>query len=120
MKSVVEIGRILFGLPMVIFGVFHFVNTSQLKAIVPAIIPGDTFWVILTGAALISAGISILIKKQVQTTCYFLAVMLIGFVLLIHLPSALEGNTTAINAMLKDTALAGGSIILGYNYRSKN
>ena len=117
MKVLPEIGRFLYGVPMIIFGVFHFVNTSALETIVPPIIPGDTFWVILTGAALIAAGISIVIKKQIQTTCYFLAIMLLCFVILVHLPSALEGSMSAINAVLKDTALAGGAILLGNNYK---
>ena len=118
MKTIAEMGRLLYGLPLIVFGIFHFINTRALKAIVPSIIPGDTFWVILTGAALIAAGISIVIKKQIQTTSYFLAIMLVCFVLLVHLPSALEGDMTAINAVLKDTALAGGAILLGSYFKN--
>ncbi len=119
MNLITDIGRLLFGIPMVVFGVFHFINTQSLKNIVPAIIPGDTFWVILTGAALVAAGVSIIIKKQTQTTCYFLAIMLLCFVILIHLPNAIGGNLDSVNAVLKDTALAGGAILLDQSYKAK-
>lgn len=117
MNQLKELGRLLYGIPMIVFGVFHFVNMRSLSTIVPAIIPGDTFWVILTGAALIAAGVSIVIKKQVRMTCYFLAVMLLVFVFLVHLPGALNGEMLAINSLLKDAALSGGAIMLGQAYK---
>ncbi|PTB97746.1 DoxX family protein [Marivirga lumbricoides] len=117
MNILQETGRVLFALPMVIFGVFHFVNTRNLQNVVPSFIPGDTFWVYLTGAALIAAGISILIKKQVGIICNLLAIMLLTFVLLIHLPSFLNGNTDVLTSVLKDTSLAGGAFVLGRTFK---
>lgn len=108
-----EIGRVMFALPMIIFGVFHFANTRSFQNVVPPFVPGDTFWVYLTGAALIAAGISILVKRQVQLVANLLAVMLIVFVLLVHLPLAVAGDQMASMSLLKDTALAGGALILG-------
>lgn len=119
MNLIVNIGRILFAIPMVIFGVFHFVNTRTLQNVVPSFIPGQTFWVYLTGAALIAAGISILIKRQIQLISYLLAIMLLIFALFVHLPMALEGDKLAASSLLKDIALAGGAIILGHYFRSK-
>lgn len=117
MNLVPTIGRYLFAIPMIIFGVFHFVNTRTLQNVVPSFVPGQTFWVYLTGAALIAAGISILIKKQIQLISNLLAIMLLIFALFVHLPLALEGDQLAASSMLKDTALAGGAFILGYFFK---
>lgn len=119
MNLISNIGRFLFAIPMVIFGVFHFVNTRTLQNVVPSFIPGQTFWVYLTGAALMAAGISILIKKQVQLISLLLALMLLVFALFVHLPLALNGDQLASSSMLKDIALAGGALILG-NYFKNN
>lgn len=119
MNRIANFGRYLFAIPMVIFGVFHFVNTRTLQNVVPSFIPGQTFWVYLTGAALIAAGISILIKKQIQLISNLLALMLLVFALFVHLPLAMEGDQLASSSFLKDIALAGGALILG-NYFKNN
>lgn len=119
MNLITNIGRFLFAIPMVIFGVFHFVNSRTLQSVVPSFIPGQTFWVYLTGAALIAAGISILIKKQVQLVSILLALMLLVFAFFVHFPLALEGDQLASSSLLKDIALAGGALILG-NYFKNN
>lgn len=118
MSLITNIGRFLFAIPIVIFGVFHFVNTRTLQNVVPSFIPGQTFWVYLTGAALIAAGLSILLKKQVQLTSHLLALMLLIFALFVHLPLALEGEQLAASSLLKDIALAGGAVVLGNHFKS--
>jgi uncharacterized membrane protein len=107
-----EVGRVLFAVPMIIFGVFHFLNTRSLQNVVPFFIPEDTFWVYLTGVALISAGISILIKKHTTVVCNLLGVMLLVFVVLVHLPIALEGDITGITSIFKETTLALEGVIM--------
>jgi len=118
MNLIANIGRILFAIPMVIFGVFHFVNTRTLQNVVPSFIPGQTFWVYLTGSALIAAGLCIMLKKQIQLVANLLAIMLLVFALFVHFPLALEGDQLAASSLLKDTALAGGALILGRCFKT--
>ncbi len=118
MNLIATVGRFLFAIPMIIFGVFHFVNTRTLQNVVPSFIPGQTFWVYLTGAALIAAGLSIIIKKQVQLTSNLLALMLLVFAFFVHFPLALEGDQLAASSFLKDITIAGGAIILGNYFKS--
>lgn len=110
-------GRILYAVPFGLFGVFHFLNGSQMGGMVP--IPGGVFWVYLTGAALLAASISILIEKKTRLACILLGVMLIIFALSIHLPGVISSggeDPAAMSSFLKDTALAGGAWILAGNY----
>ena len=84
--------RLLYAIPMAIFGLFHFMNGSQMAEMVPSFIPGGIFWVYLTGLALVLAAVAIIIQKQARLACLLLAGMLILFVLTMHLPAVLGGD----------------------------
>jgi uncharacterized membrane protein YphA (DoxX/SURF4 family) len=116
MKNIIfnlsKIGKYLYAIPMVIFGLFHFLNASAMAGMVP--IPGGVFWIYLTGLSLILAGISIIIQKLDDWSSFLLAVLLLVFVLTIHLPGVLAGGEMEqmyMTNLLKDLALAGGALI---------
>ena len=116
MKNIIfnisKIGKYLFAIPMIIFGTFHFLNADAMAGMVP--IPGGVFWIYLTGLALVLAGISILIEKLDEWASFFLAVLLLTFVLTIHLPGVLGGGDMSqmfMTNLLKDLALAGGALM---------
>ena len=108
------VGRVLFGLPFAIFGLFHFMAASKMAGMVP--LPGGQFWVYLTGVALIAASIAILSKKLGRIASLLLALMLIIFVLAIHLPGTMGAESQqammqSMTNLLKDVALAGGALL---------
>ncbi len=107
-----SVARILFALPMLIFGLFHFMNAGQMAGMVPGFIPGGVFWVYLTGLALIAAGVSFLINKYVKIAGLLLAIMLLIFVLTIHLPSVAGGNQQSMSALLKDFGLMAAALMV--------
>jgi len=118
--NISKIGKYLYAIPMVIFGLFHFLNASAMAGMVP--IPGGVFWIYLTGLSLILAGLSIIIQKVDEWSSFLLAVMLLVFVLTIHLPGVLAGGEMAqmyITNLLKDLALAGGALIYLNSKKSK-
>ena len=106
------LGRFLFSIPMVIFGLFHFINAKAMAGMVP--IPGVVFWIYLTGFALVAAGISISIQKFDDWASLLLAILLIIFAITISLPSVLSGGEMVqmhTTNLLKDMALAGGALL---------
>ena len=110
--NISKIGKYLYAIPMVIFGLFHFLNANAMAGMVP--IPGGVFWIYFTGLALILAGVTIIIQKLDDWSSFLLAVMLLVFVLTIHLPGVLAGGEMAqmyMTNLLKDIALAGGALI---------
>lgn len=116
MKTIIfnisKIGKYLYAIPMVIFGLFHFLNASAMAGMVP--IPGGIFWIYFTGLSLMLAGVSIIIQKLDEWSSFLLAVLLLVFVLSIHLPGVLAGGEMAqmhLTNLLKDLALAGGALI---------
>lgn len=115
MNNLSLLGRIIFALPLIGFGLSHFANAEQMSAIVPKYMPMPSIWVYLTGAALILSAISILTGIMMRLACVLLAVMLLIFVLLIHLPLVQAGGVSAqlgIPNLLKDLAMAGGALVI--------
>lgn len=114
MNVVNSLGRFLFGIPMAIFGIFHFVNAESMAGMVPSWMPGGTIWVYLTGAALILAAVAIMIQKKDRLAAQLLGLMLLLFALLVHLPGlGAEDETAKTMSMImamKDIALAGGAL----------
>jgi len=105
-------GKYLFAIPMMIFGLFHFINADAMAGMVP--IPGGVFWIYLTGSALLLAGVSMLISKYDDWSSFLLAALLLTFVATMHLPGVIAGGDMAQMSMtnlLKDFALAGGALI---------
>ncbi len=111
-----KIGRFLYAIPMAIFGIFHLIGADNMKGMVPDFIPGDVFWVYLTGLALLAASISIIIKKYDKIATLLLAIMLLIFVLTVHLPSAMSDNELiaqmGMGNALRDSAIAAGAFLL--------
>ncbi len=110
MKAITALGKYLFAIPFLIFGLFHFISAQQMVGAVP--IPGGIFWVYLTGLGMIAAGIAMLIGKYDKLAAVLLALMLIIFVLAIHLPATFGGQQP-IN-LLKDLAMAGGALMYAH------
>ena len=107
MKSVIGLGKYLFALPFLVFGVFHFMHGEGMAGMAF----GQTWLVYFTGLALIAAGVSIIIGKLDKLAALLLALMLILFVLLVHLKGAMDGDQGSMMALLKDIMLAGGALM---------
>ncbi len=116
------VARVLFGLPMIIIGIFHFMAGGNMAGMVP--IPGGVFWIYLTGVALILAGIAIIIKNRARLASLLLALMITIFTLTIHIPGMFDPTTMQMEMMntLKNLIMIGGALgfanIFGSEYIS--
>ncbi|MBD97780.1 DoxX family protein [bacterium] len=106
------LSRLFIAIPMIVFGLFHFMNANGMVPVVPSFIPGGIVWVYFTGAALILSGAAILTQVKAYRACLGLAVMIGIFILTIHLPAYLAGDARALMALLKDLAVVGGVLAL--------
>jgi uncharacterized membrane protein YphA (DoxX/SURF4 family) len=109
MKSIIGLGKYIFAVPFLIFGVFHFMNADAMKDMAL----GSPILVYLTGLALILAAVSIFIGKLDKLACVLLALMLVLFILLIHIKGLGSEETMqmATSGILKDLSLAGGALM---------
>ncbi len=110
----ISLGRILFAVPFLIFGILHFLQGGAMAGVVPSWMPGSVIWVYLTGAANLAAGLSIALDRYVRVAAIALVAMLVLFIVTVHLPGVLaEGSSQmALTNLLKDVGLAGGALML--------
>jgi|ERR1035438_7470266 hypothetical protein len=79
-------GPYLFGVSSMVFGIDHFLILAFIASLVPAWMGGGVFWEYLTGAAFVSAGISIVAKRLDQWAAGLLGIMFLLWFLLLHSP----------------------------------
>lgn len=79
-------GPYLFALSLIVFGSVHFIVARSIASLIPAWIPGSLFWAYLTGTALIAAGVSIAVRRLDQSAGFFLGLMFLLWVVLLHTP----------------------------------
>jgi len=106
------VGRILFGLPFAIFGLFHFLGAQNMVGMVPTWLPGGVIWIYLTGVALLLGGIGIISGIKAELAALVIAALMGIFILTVHLPGM--GNEQmrqmAMAGLLKDMALMGAAL----------
>jgi uncharacterized membrane protein len=106
-------------LPFGIIGINHFIVSDFFNGMLTTFIPGGGFMILFTGACLIAASISIILKKYIKLSCLLLALLLLIFILTIHIPQLFEADKAqfAFMELLKDTGLMGGALIIAGIYK---
>ncbi len=102
MKSLGFVGKLVFALLIILFGVGHFMNTGNYLPLVPDFLPVPDVFVYLTGLAFVAAGVSLLIGKKAQLAMTLLGVMLILFAVLVWLPK----GESSMPTFYRDLAIA--------------
>ena len=112
MNALIGLGKYLFAVPMLVFGIMHFMNADQMAGMAP----GGAMMVYFTGLALIAAAVSIMIGKMDKLASVLLAVMLLLF-MIPHIQMLADDQMQMAN-ILKNLSLAGGA--LGYAAMAKD
>ena len=113
MRKNIRVIQIIFGIPWLVFGLQHFMFADFVANLVPAYFPVRVFWVYLTGAAMIAAGLSFIANIKARLAAALLGLMLLIFILLLH-TRTLTNAPSAINWMraLQDASIAASAFIL--------
>ena len=107
-------GRLLFGIPMCVFGIQHFLYSDFIASLIPSWIPETLFWTYGTGAALIAAGCLIIVRIQIRWTATLLGTMLLHWLILVHFPKIIARPQDAYEwtSALQACALGASAFIL--------
>jgi uncharacterized membrane protein YphA (DoxX/SURF4 family) len=93
-----QIGRLIFGACLMVFGLAHFFYLDYTAKLVPAWLPpGQMFWVYVTAAGHFAAGIAILSGIYARTAAMWLTAMFIVFGILVHAPTIFIDPHTHFN-----------------------
>ena len=108
MNAILDLGKWFLAIPMLAFGVLHFMNADAMAAMAPF---GGVIMVYVTGLALILAAVSIIIGKYDKLAAFLLGILLLLFII----PHAqmLAEDEMQMGNILKNIALAGGAFMYG-------
>ena len=109
-----KVGRILFAVPLLAFGVQHFLYARFIATLVPAWIPGRLFWAYFVGVAFVAAALSIAAQKAARLSAILLGLMFFLWVLILHLPrvAAAPHNGNEWTSLFVALAMSGGSLLV--------
>ena len=108
------VGRYLFALALVVFGVQHFLYAGFVATIVPAWIPGKLFWAYFVGVAFFAAALSIVNGKKAKLASTLLGVMFLTWVVIVHMPrvAAAPHNGNEWTSEFVALAMGGASFLM--------
>src|SRR5438552_1289215 len=105
-NALAMIGRIIYALAIVFFGVAHLTSADQMaKDLPPMFSSWGTPLIYFTGVCLLLAAISFIINRWARIAGILLAVFLLLIVFTVHIPHL--PNQTAMAMVIKDSAMAG-------------
>jgi len=116
MERITDVGRFLFGISMVGFGIQEFIYTGFLVGLelVPEWIPGHSFWAFFTGAIFIGSGVCITVNQKGRLAASLLGVLFFLCVVLLHGPrsNAVVRDIVERTRAFETLALGGGALIV--------
>jgi len=87
-ERLLKIGRLIFGVCLIVFGLAHLIYLAPTAEFVPAWLPpGQIFWAYATAAGHFAAGIAILSGILARAAAMWLTAMFVVFGILVHAPT---------------------------------
>jgi uncharacterized membrane protein YphA (DoxX/SURF4 family) len=121
-KAMTPAGRIFFCTTIILFGCNHFVY--EISFMVPGWLGMPGFWSYFAGAALVAAGTAILFKIFLRPVALLLALMLLLWFLLVHVPGAIAhpyaGRGNSIVSAFDALLFSGTALVLSQWNRKSN
>ena len=120
LHKLIPYGSVIFCLNIIIYGIEHFMYTQNISALVPGWISNHIFWTYFAGAALVTAGIAIILKIKLRLSALLLSLMIFLWLLTIHIPRAIadphsyQGNE--ISSALEAFGCSGIAYLIAYGY----
>lgn len=111
MNFLLRNGKWLFILPFLGFGLLHFGPLEFSLPYVPRWLPFPAFWVYFVGICFLLFVLSTLLRRHDRLAAQLLALCLLLFVLLVHVPAAAGGDFKAVIGALRDLAMSGAALM---------
>lgn len=84
--KVIPLGPALFSIPVISFGILHFLYAKDVADYVPSWMPARLFWTYFAGTVLIGSGLAILLKIKSRPAAAILGAMIFSWFIVLHIP----------------------------------
>jgi uncharacterized membrane protein len=113
LDKITKLGRYFLAVPMVVFGIQHFLYAEFVVHLVPTWVPGRLFWTYFAGAALFASGLGIIVNVLSRLAATLLGLMISIWVIILHIPRVfqLPGHSEFINVFDALCMLSGAYLI---------
>src|SRR5579862_8977359 len=90
--ELIPIGAILYSIPIISFGILHFMYGKDLATMVPSWIPFHLFWIYFAGIALLGSGIAMILKIKSGLIASLLGLMILIWFVILHIPDVITSS----------------------------
>jgi hypothetical protein len=104
--KLINYGPLLFSIPIICFGILHFLYAKEVSSLIPAWIPGPVLWAYLAGAGLLGSGVAITFKIKPGIMAIFLGTMILIWFIILHLPRVIAAPADEIGGEITSAFLA--------------
>lgn len=104
--KLVPLGRILFSIPIISFGILHFLYAKDVAEYVPSWVPYRLFWAYLAGAGLLCSGIAIILKIKTGLAATLLGTMIFIWFIILHMPRMIGSSTADMGSEVTSAFIA--------------
>lgn len=118
--KLIALAPLLFAIPLAVFGTQHFIDTASIMALMPSWIPSHRFFVLLVGACLVAAGLSIATRIQSTLAAFLTALMFVSFEGLMIIPAAVADPRNRFNwvIVLREFTFCAGALSIAAAHAS--
>lgn len=111
MRLILRAAKWLFVLPFLAFGLLHFGPLEFSLPYVPKWLPFPAYWVYFTGVCFLLFVISAIAGKYDKLAAVLLALCMLLFVLLVHVPAAAGGDFKSVIGAIRDLCMCGAALM---------
>jgi uncharacterized membrane protein len=104
--KLIPFGPILFSIPIISFGILHFLYAKDVADYVPSWVPNHMFWTYLAGTALIGSGIAIILKIKPGLATTLLGIMIFIWLTVLHIPRVIASPAAYLGSEITSAFIA--------------
>jgi hypothetical protein len=113
-STTVTLGRYLFALTLIVFGVQHFLYANFIATLITPWIPGHLFWAYFVGVAFFATTFALISGRQAFLASTLLGTMFLLWFFLLHLPRVMASphNGNELTSAFIALAMCGSSFLI--------
>jgi len=104
--KLIPLGPVLFSIPIISFGILHFLYAKDVADYVPSWVPNHMFWTYFVGTALIASGLAIILKIKSRLAAALLGAMIFSWFILLHIPRVIDSPAAYMGSEVTSAFIA--------------